>query len=39
MTIGQRWRDDLERQQQRAAAAGWVAYRAGGVDELEELFG
>ena len=37
--IGRQWHADLERQQQRGAAAGWVAYRAGGVDELEELFG
>ena len=37
--IAEQWRADLERQKQRDAAAGWVAYRAGGVDELDELFG
>lgn len=31
------WRADLERQQDRGSARGWVAYRAGGVDELESL--
>lgn len=33
------WRSDLELQQERGARKGWVAYRAGGVDVLEELLG
>ena len=37
--IAQRWRADLARQLERDAAAGWVAYRAGGIDELDELLG
>jgi hypothetical protein len=31
------WRSDLALQRERGASGGWVAYRAGGVDELEEL--
>ena len=31
------WQADLERQQERGSAKGWIAYRAGGVDELETL--
>ena len=31
------WRSDLALQQERGATRGWVAYRAGGVDELEDL--
>ena len=37
--IGRQWRSDLALQQDRGSARGWVAYRAGGVDELEELLG
>jgi hypothetical protein len=35
--IARQWRSDLELQRERGAAGGWVAYRAGGVDELQEL--
>ena len=37
--ILRQWRSDLGLQQERGATKGWVAYRAGGVDELSELFG
>ena len=37
--IARQWRADLERQLERDAGGGWVAYRAGGVDELDELIG
>ena len=37
--VARQWRSDLALQQERGAARGWVAYRAGGVDELEELLG
>ncbi len=37
--IARQWRSDLALQQERGATAGWVAYRAGGADELEELLG
>lgn len=35
--IARQWRSDLALQRERGAAKGWVAYRAGGVDELDEL--
>ena len=35
--IVRQWRSDLALQRERGAARGWVAYRAGGVDELHEL--
>ena len=35
--IAAQWRSDLALQQERGATRGWVAYRAGGVDELDEL--
>lgn len=37
--IARQWRSDLQLQRERGATQGWVAYRAGGVDELEELLG
>ena len=37
--IARQWRTDLELQRERGAVRGWVAYRAGGVDELDELLG
>ncbi len=37
--IARQWRSDLALQRERGATRGWVAYRAGGVDELEELLG
>ncbi len=37
--IARQWRSDLQLQQERGAARGWIAYRAGGVDELDDLLG
>jgi hypothetical protein len=37
--IARQWRSDLALQQERGATRGWVAYRAGGVDALDELVG
>jgi hypothetical protein len=31
------WRADLAARREREAGKGWVAYRAGGVDELEDV--
>jgi hypothetical protein len=35
--IARQWRSDLQLQRERGAGSGWVAYRAGGVDELDDL--
>ena len=37
--IARQWRSDLALQQERGATKGWIAYRAGGVDELDEFLG
>ncbi len=36
-SIASRWRDQLVAVRERDAGRGWVAYRAGGVDELGDL--
>ena len=36
-TLTDAWRADLRHQRERGSSRGWVAYRAGGVDELERL--
>ena len=35
--VGRSWREALAEATERGAGRDWVAYRAGGVDELEEL--
>lgn len=35
--IGDRWRVELGRAEERSMGADWRAYRAGGVDEVDEL--
>jgi len=37
--VARQWRSDLQLQRERGATRGWVAYRAGGVDELDDLLG
>lgn len=36
-SIASAWRDQLAAVRERDAGRGWIAYRAGGVDELDDL--